>query len=397
MKQLISVENARSILKTHAPLMPRQTLPLAQCLGRTLCVDIKAKVTRPPANVSAMDGYAVRLGDVATAGVTLKIIGEAPAGTPFDNDVHAGEAVRIFTGGEVPRGANHIVLQEVTKRAGDHVTLLQAYTKAAHIRTAGLDFTMDQHLLSAGTRIGPLELSVAAAANHKELSVFHRPKVALLANGDELKPPGSALARGEIINSNPAALSALIMQWGGDPIDLGIARDSVEAIEACIQSASTADIIVPIGGASVGDHDHMRTVFKAMGYETVFEKVTVRPGKPTWFAQKGPQSVLGLPGNPASALVCAHLFLRQLINPQAEQALQMAKLDTNLTPNGGRTSFLRARVNSNQHGELIVTPMANQDSSLLMPFLEANALIERAPNQDTRKQGDIVPVLMLSP
>ena len=343
-----------------------------------------------------MDGYAVRLSDVAISGAALTLIGEAPAGTPFGGQLQAGEAVRIFTGAEVPRGADHVVVQEVTSRDGDIVTIGEAYAKAANIRKAGIDFTTDDLLISAGALIGPAELAIAAAANHKGLSVFKRPKVALLANGDELKLPGSSLGHGEIINSNPAALGALITQWGGEPIDLGIAPDSLEAIQTYIQKASTADIIVPIGGASVGDHDHMRAAFKGLGFEPVFEKVAIKPGKPTWFAKKDAQCVLGLPGNPASALVCAHIFLRQLINPDRQPIWQTAKLNTKLKGNGPRASFLRAYVKGNEKGELIVTPMANQDSSLLTPFLNTNAFIRLAPNQAVLEKNAIVSILRVS-
>ena len=393
MKQFISVEEALGILKVHGPLLQSQPLPLAQCLGRKVSNDIHAKVTRPPANVSAMDGYAVRLSDVATSGAALTVIGEAPAGTPFGGKLQAGEAVRIFTGAEVPRGGDHVVVQEVTSRDDDVVTIGEAYAKAANIRKAGIDFMADDLLIPAGALIGPAELAIAAAANHKDLPVFKRPKVALLANGDELKPPGSSLRGDEIINSNPAALGALITQWGGEPVDLGIAPDSIEAIQTYIQKASTADIIVPIGGASVGDHDHMRAAFKGLGFETVFEKVAIKPGKPTWFAKKDAQCVLGLPGNPASALVCAHIFLRQLINPDCQHIWQTAKLSAKLKGNGPRTSFLRAYVKGNQKGELIVTPMANQDSSLLTPFLNTNAFIRLAPNQAALERDAIVSIL----
>ena len=395
MKQFISVEEVLSILKMHSPLLQTRRLPLDQCLGRKLSNDIHAKVTLPPANVSAMDGYAVRLSDVATSGAALTVIGEAAAGNPFGGQLQAGEAVRIFTGAEVPSGADHVVVQEVTRRDGDGVTIDEAYAKAANIRKAGIDFTVDDLLVPAGAFIGPAELALAAAANHKDLPVFKRPKVALLANGDELKPPGSSLGRGEIINSNPAALGALITQWGGEPVDLGIAPDSIEAIQAYIQKASTADIIVPIGGASVGDHDHMRAAFKGLSFETIFEKVAIKPGKPTWFAKKDAQCVLGLPGNPASALVCAHIFLRQLINPDRQHIWQKAKLGTKLKGNVPRTSFLRAYVEGNQKGELIVTPMANQDSSLLTPFLKTNAFIRLAPNQAALEKDAIVSILHL--
>lgn len=397
MKQLIPVADALTILRAQAPVMGEETCLLSDCLGRTLASNIPAKVSRPPADVSAMDGYAVRLSDVATPGKALKVIGEAPAGTPFDGAVQTGKAVRIFTGGEIPAGADHVVLQETVTRAGDTAIIEQAYTESAHIRRAGLDFAAGDLLLKAGSLIGPAALAVAAAGNHGALPVVKRPKVALLANGDELRPPGSALARGQIVSSNPAALSALITNWGGTPIDLGIAPDKPEIIQDFIQSAHEADIIVPIGGASVGDHDYMRAAFKALDYKTVFEKIAVKPGKPTWFARKGSQCVLGLPGNPASALVCAHLFLRPLLQPASAHSQKIATLGTELAANGRRTHFLRANVTREEGGRLIATPYSNQDSSLLHPFLSANALIQRAVDAPALPCGASVEVVMLVP
>jgi len=397
MASLISVEDALAFIRANTIKQPIETVPLNDALGRTLASPLIAKVSRPPAAVSAMDGYAVRLGDVAKAGAVLRVIGEAPAGTPFDTPVKSGEAVRIFTGGELPPETDHVIPQERTSRSDDRVTMENAYSAPACVREAGLDFAESTTLLNTGTRIGPAELAIAAAANHGDLPVFKRPKVALLANGDELKPPGSSLARGQIVNSNPPALSALIASWGGEPIHLGIASDSIAAIQAFITQAADADIIVPVGGASVGDHDYMRAAFAELGYENIFEKIAVKPGKPTWFAAKGSQRVLGLPGNPASALVCAHLYLHPLIDPDHGHQLRPATLGASLRANGARTNYLRAHASIDETGTLTATAADNQDSSLLTPFLTANALILRDANAPELSPSASVQILMIGP
>ena len=395
MSQLISVDEALGIIKENPAPQATETVDLSKALGRTLATPIVAKVTRPPAAVSAMDGYAVKRADVATKNAKLTVIGAAPAGTPFDTNVEAGQAVRIFTGGELPPGTDHVVPQELTARDAGSVTINTAYSKARNVRKAGIDFSQNDILIEQDARIGPAQLAVAAAANHGTLQVYKPLKVAIIANGDELRPAGSALERGQIVNSNPAGLSALIKSWGGKPVDLGIAADTLTAIQSLIARAEDADIIVPVGGASVGDHDHMRTAFAELGYQNLFEKIAVRPGKPTWFATKGRQRVLGLPGNPASAFVCAHLFLQPLINPLYGHQYKHASLVGPLPENGGRTSYLRATASLHSEGTLQVRTASNQDSSLLTPFLTANCLIHRAPLAPKASSGETVKLLLI--
>lgn len=395
MTQLISVEDALRLIKENSVALVSEAIPLEVCHGRTLAEPVIAKVSRPPSAVSAMDGYAVRLEDVREAGARLEIIGEAPAGVPFLNCVDRGHAVRIFTGAEVPPGADHIVLQECVETSAQTIFVPDAYDTPAHIRLKGLDFAKGDTLLDKSTRIGAAELALSAAANYASLQVYKRPKVAILANGDELRPPGSDLMRGQIINSNPAALATLVRQWGGDPLDLGIASDTIASIQAYVEKASQADIIVPIGGASVGDHDHMRRAFHELGYKSIFEKIAVRPGKPTWFAVKDHQRVLGLPGNPASALVCAYLFLSRLVNPAHTQRRVTARLGTALNPNGARKTYLRARAFYRDDGYFDVTPADNQDSSLLSPFLQANCLIEREAHAASLDKHGLVKVILI--
>lgn len=393
MSTLLSFEESLDLIRKNAILTGTETCSLESCQGRRLATPITARVSRPPAAVSAMDGYAVRLQDVAADNASLSVIGQAPAGTPFNKSVAPGEAVRIFTGGELPNGANHVVPQELVSRDGNHIKVSRAYDTAAHVRAEGVDFNKGEVLLAAGTRLGAAELAVAAAANYGELQVATRPLVALLSNGNELKRPGSELAAGEIISSNPSALGALLTSWGADIIDLGIAGDSVASIQSHIAIAESADLIVPIGGASVGDHDHMRTAFADLAYQPIFEKVAVKPGKPTWFSRNDRQYVLGLPGNPASAMVCAHLFLPSLLDPNHPTTFKKARLTSRISANGNRTHFLRAAAHIDSGGQLRVTPASNQDSSLLTPFLTANCLIHQPPDSAEFEPNELIDIL----
>ena len=392
---MISVSDALALLTQHRAARSVISVPLADSLGAILAKDIKAGVTLPPLAASAMDGYAVKLADVTTAGAVLTVIGEAPAGHPYGGTVNTGEAIRIFTGGAVPAGADHIVIQENAVRDGDRLTTLFDNDAPRHIRQAGIDFKAGDTLLAQGTQIGPMDIAVAAAANHAALPIYKRPVIALIANGDELKAPGSAVTDTDIISSNPAGLGALIRHWGGEVMDMGIASDSLESITALIHKAKKADIIVPVGGASVGDHDYMRDAFKACGLTSIFEKVAVRPGKPTWFGQMGQQRVLGLPGNPASATVCAHLFLKILMG--ANQALRFAKsrITQPLPDNGPRETYMRALAKVSHSGQLEVTPFPRQDSSLLTPLTKANVLIRLPVNSGPWKTGELLDILPL--
>jgi molybdopterin molybdotransferase len=392
---MISVSEAIHLLVQHRTERPVISAPLSECLGASLAIDMKAKITLPPLAASAMDGYAVRLADVGKAGATLTVIGESPAGHPFQGTVNQGEAVRIFTGGAVPKGADHIVIQENAKREGDTVITLFDNPAPRHIRQAGIDFTAGDTILTAGTRISPMHIAIAAAANYDNLPIFKRPVIALIANGDELKAPGSDVSETDIISSNPAGLGALIRHWGGEVMDLGIASDNLESITGLIRKAKKADIIVPIGGASVGDHDYMREAFKNCGLISVFEKVAVRPGKPTWFGTMGEQMVLGLPGNPASATVCAHLFLKILMGATNQRTFAKAKLTQSLPNNGQRETYLRALAKLSDIGQLEVTPFPRQDSSLLTPLTKANVLIRLPKESGPWNEGELVDVLPL--
>ncbi|MEE9346968.1 MAG: gephyrin-like molybdotransferase Glp [Robiginitomaculum sp.] len=390
---MISVSEALAIIATHRPQMIEVITPLADSLGAVAARDITAQMTLPPRDVSAMDGYAAGHSDAKTKGAALIVIGESAAGNPFGGPIKAGECVRIFTGAIVPQGADTIIIQENVTRDADFITCTQDQAAPRHIRKAGQDFSAGDILVKAGAPIGPSEIALIAAGNHAAVPTRRRPIVAILANGDELKAPGSVLAEGQIVSSNSAALAALITQWGGEPLLLGIAADSEAAILEKIALAKTADIIVPVGGASVGDHDHMRAAFTSAGLEMHFAKIAVKPGKPTWFGALGAQCVLGLPGNPASAIVCAHLFLKPLMGRDNIEG--RAKLTAPISKNGPRETYQRARLSIGDDCSLIVTPFPRQDSALITPLTLSNALIKVPPHDGPWQIGDSIEVVSL--
>lgn len=390
---MISVFEALTLLSNYLPERSPETVSLNDALGRISAEDIRAQVTLPPRDASAMDGYAVRLQDVRNPKVRLNVIGEVPAGSVFEGAVGEREAVRVFTGSPVPKEADHIIIQENTARNGDFITVLYGSVAPKHIRQAGVDFMKSDVIISRNTTIGPPEIALAAAANHFDLPVLAKLRISIFAAGNELVRPGEAAAPGDVVNSNTSALSALIKTWGGAVSDAGLTIDDPTAIRDMFERAADSDIIVPVGGASVGDHDHMRRVFKDMGGQMIFEKVAVKPGKPTWFGTLDGTAVLGLPGNPASAIVCAHLFLRHLMG-RVSANTAAARLEIDLAGNGPRETYLRARAFMRK-GELCVQPFSRQDSSLLTPFRKANVLLRRLPNADPVRAGEFADIIEL--
>lgn len=399
MIRMASVEQALQLIDEHgrASAMPVETAPVGEASGRRLGEDVIARVSQPPADVSAMDGYAVIFADMRV-GATLTVSGESRAGLPAGQTLARGEAIRIFTGAHVPPGADHILIQEDTRREGDKIILAAVQPQPGNIRRAGLDFTRGETLVPAGRVMTPGAISLAAAGNVATVVVRKAPRIGVLANGDELAPAGSSLSPGQIVNSIQPAMMALIRSWGADPVDLGISRDDLEDVRKRL--AQPCDVIVSIGGASVGDYDVVRDAFAAEGFEPLIEKVAVKPGKPTWFSRQGKRLALGLPGNPAAALVMAQLFLRALIDaltcaPAAPRIVQRASSTQALPAVGNREEYLRAILSIGADGRASVAPAGNQDSSLLSPFLTANALIRRAPGAPAASAGDLVDVIAL--
>lgn len=396
----LSVDEAlRRILEHVEPTEP-ENIPVAHALGRVLAQPLRALLTQPPFNASAMDGYAVRAADLATLPAMLAVIGEAAAGHPFAGSVGKGQAVRIFTGAPVPEGADAIVIQENATRDGAKVVVNAGGVETDHIRTKGFDFRKGDTLLAAGRRIGAREISLAAAMGHGQVAVRRRPRVAILSTGDELMPPGSRLGPGQIIASNHLGVAALSEAAGAQAQQLGIARDTRADLDAHIAKADGADIIVTIGGASVGDHDLVAPVLEARGMTLAFWKIAMRPGKPLMFGRLGRSRVLGLPGNPVSSLICTRIFLLPLIRAllgqpgEGERPIQ-ARLATALEANGPRQHYMRAASKAGSDGIALVTPVRSQDSSLLSPLAEADCLLVRPPGAPAAAAGSLVPILPL--
>ena len=399
---LMSVEEALAQVLAVAEPLPVELAPLSDACGRVLASDLAALRMQPPADVSAMDGYAVRAADVSSAPARLKLVGEVAAGHPFDGEVGVGEAARIFTGGVVPPGADTIVIQENTTREGTTVIVNEPSGKARHIRAAGLDFATGTALLAKGRRLSDRDLSLAAAMNHPAVPLYRRPKVAVLATGDELVMPGSTPGFGEIVYSNGFATMALARREGCEVIDLGIVPDRLAETAAAVRRArdSSADILVTSGGASVGDYDLVQKALAAEGLALSFWKVALRPGRPMMHGRLGPMHVLGLPGNPVSSYVCAVLFLVPLIRRLSgwgdlEPELEQALLGCDLPDNDERADYLRARLTPGSEGLPTATPFPVQDSSMLVPLAEANCLLIRAPHALAAKAGSRCTILKL--
>ncbi len=393
-------EALQRVLADAVPL-PAETVALNDALGRVLTQDVAALRNQPPASVSAMDGYAVRGEDVARAPATLHIIGEVAAGHPFAGTVGPGEAARIFTGGLVPNGADTVVVQELTRRDGDAVTIEKSAMPGRNIRRKGLDFSEGQVLLKNGRRLTGRDLMLAAAMNHPALSVHRRPKIAIAGTGDELVPPGSTLEPGKIVFSNGFSLSALVRSEGAQVLDLGIARDKVESIAAKVREARDwgADVLVTTGGASVGEHDLVQQALAAEGLDLSFWRVALRPGRPMMHGKLGAMQVLGVPGNPVSSYVCSFLFLVPLIRRLAgrtdvELRQEAARLGRDLPENDERQDYLRASIEEGQGGP-VATPLMAQDSSQMALLAQADCLVIRTPYAPATPAGSPCIILKL--
>src|SRR2546423_5637581 len=396
------VTEALSAVLAGAGPLPEEMVALDAAHHRVLARDLAALRTQPPRAMSAMDGYAVRAADASHAAAWLKVIGEVAAGRPFEKMVGKGEAVRIFTGGVVPEGADAVVIQEDTVVEGGGITITEAATVGRHIRPAGIDFREGDVLLAGGARLTERDLSLAAGMNHPRVPVRRRPRVAILATGDELVLPGEAPGPGQIVYSNGYALRALASSEGAETIDLGIAADSIEATTQGIRRArdSGADILVTSGGASVGDHDLVKRSLEAEGVTIAFWRIAMRPGKPMMHGRLGAMRVIGLPGNPVSSYVCAFLFLVPLIRAlsgrtDVHHISETALLGRDIAANDMREDYLRARLEVRTDGVLIATPVDHQDSSLLANLALARALVIRAPFAPAARAGSPCDILRL--
>jgi molybdopterin molybdotransferase len=395
---MISVDEAVGRVVAAFRPLESESVAIGKADGRVLAVDAVAGFSQPPFPVSAMDGYAVRAADAAVTPVRLRVVGSSPAGHPFTGTIGAGEAVRIFTGGVVPDGADAIVIQEDTDLGEDAVTVRTPAKPGKHIRAAGLDFKTGDVLAAAGKRLTARDVSLLAAADLASVAVRRKPRVLLAATGDELTRPGEPRKPGGIVASSVYGLSALIGPWGGEVRDLGILPDREDSVVEIAAHAEAADLIVTLGGASVGDHDLVQKALGPKGFALDFWKIAMRPGKPLIFGHLGETPLLGLPGNPVSAFVCAILFVKPAIETmlglKSRTSAITAKLAAPLAANDSRQDYLRARL-FRRNGELWAEAFATQDSSMQKLLAEAEALIVRAPNAPPAQSGESVEIIGL--
>jgi molybdopterin molybdotransferase len=396
---MLTVDEALSrIVARHAPL-PGETVSIAEAAGRVLAAPVVARLDQPFADLSAMDGYAVRAADCVSLPTSLKVVGSAPAGGAYPGTLAAGQAVRIFTGGPLPAGADTVVIQENTRiDAKDSVTIVEGVQQGRHIRRRGLDFAAGAVGITAGRRLAPRDVALAAAMNVPWLSVHRRPRVAILATGDELVMPGEPVGPNQILSSSALAVASLVQAWGGDPLLLGIARDTREDTSARIGAGLASDLLVTLGGASVGEHDLVQDALKAQGFTLDFWRIAMRPGKPLMFAERAGQTALGLPGNPVSTMVCALLFLKPALErlsglPGAPVATRPAALGVDVATNDNRQDYVRCQL-ARRSGELpLATPFKVQDSSMLSVLAQSHGLLVRPARDPARQAGETVSVI----
>jgi molybdopterin molybdotransferase len=398
-------EALERVLASVAAPTEREAVALAEAYGRTLASDVVSRRIQPPFANSAMDGYALRAADAARTPARLKVVGESAAGRPFGRRLGPGEAARIFTGAPLPEGADAVAMQETTRREGATVILEAPVALGDHVRAPGGDFDAGEIVLRAGRRLSARDVALAAAADHPTLVVHRCPRVAILASGDELVAPGAALGPAQIVSSNTFAVAGIVVAAGGAPIDLGIAADDSKAlVESLSQAiAQRADVLVTLGGASVGDRDLTQQALVDAGMELGFWRVGMRPGKPLIHGRLGATIVLGLPGNPTSSTLCAVLFLQPLIrallgDPDAgADPSEPARLALALPANGPRRDYMRATLARDASGLDLATPIANQDASLVQAFARADALLVREPNALGAAAGEMCRIIRLAP
>jgi molybdopterin molybdotransferase len=398
---MISVDKAINLIADNVTLTNAEDVPIKQCLGRVLAEDVASKLSYPPVAVSSMDGYALNASDTANPPVSLKLIGVSQAGGSFESFVGSGETVRIFTGAPLPPGADAVQMQENAEIQGNHIKIIQSVATNNFVRAAGMDFAAGDILIKAGTVLSARHIGLAAAMNRPTLSVRRKPRVAILATGNEVALPGTDLRPSQIITSNSFALYAYVVAMGGNPIDLGIAGDTLEELGSSIEGAFNSDVLVTIGGVSVGDYDLVGQALREKGLRQEFHKIAMRPGKPLLFGNIDNLSVLCMPGNPVSTGVCSVLFLKKAlytmlgIKTKNEPALT-AILGQDMAENDLRQDYVRAKLEINDIGERIAQPFLRQDSAMQACFTEADCLIVRMPHAPSIKAGELVSILLFS-
>ncbi len=396
---MISVEQAQALVRDGVQPLGTETIALANGLDRVLAETPTARIAHPAQTVSAMDGYALRAADVPSVPGTLTVIGESAAGHPFDGEVGEGQAVRIFTGAQVPPGADTVVIQENTDREADTVTIREMEA-GRHIRPKGQDFSEGDELLIPPVRLAPRHVGLLAAADRPWLQVYRQPRVAILSTGDEIVLPGEPRGPDQIVSANGPALSAFVRARGGLPVHLGVVKDDEDALTAMAEAAKESDMLITSGGVSVGDRDLVRKAFESAGLEVGFHKIAMRPGKPLMFGHLGTTPVLGLPGNPVSALVCALLFVGPALDrlqglPGDAPRPIPAELGADISANGKRQNYIRAVLSRNDDGGFCATPIFAQDSSMIGALAQSAALIVRPIEAPAAKTGETIPVIPL--
>ncbi len=396
---LLPVAEARARILKGAKPIGKEWVALDAACARVLAESVKAKRDQPPFPASAMDGYAIRHEDAQSLPATLTIIGTSAAGHGFKSQLRPNSAVRILTGAPVPMGADTVVIQENTERQGTSLLVLHPTLKGKNIRRAGLDFSKGDELISAGAKLTPRDIGLLAAANAATIKVFKRPRVVLFTTGDELVLPGQRPRVDQIVSSNSHAMSAMVQQFGAEVVNLGIVKDSLKDTIKAVKKGLGADVLLTTGGASVGDHDYVQEAFKACGIKIDFWKIALRPGKPFMYGRKAKTHVMGLPGNPVSALVTARIFLKPLLDifmglPATELATT-AILKGTLEANDQRQDYMRATLSIAADGTRFVSPFSTQDSSMQRTLQSSQALIVRVPNAPAARNGDAVSVLLL--
>jgi molybdopterin molybdotransferase len=402
---LLPVSDAKArLLASATEIRQIENVSLAQAAGCVLARDVLARLTQPPFDASAMDGYALAAADAPAIGSELTVVGSAAAGHAFDGTLGRGEAIRIFTGAPVPEGADSILIQEdAEKLDGNRIRTKFEVVKGRHIRPRGQDFAEGEAVLKAGTLLDFSHLTVAAAMNHAELSVYRKPVVAVLATGDELVPPGTQPGTAQIIASSTFGIAALVRDNGAEILDLGIVRDDPERIEAALQVARLAgvDVLVTLGGASVGDHDLVQSTLKSAGMQLDFWRIAMRPGKPLMVGSLDGIHVLGLPGNPVASMVTGMLFLEPLLRRLAHLPERVREVEgvtaRTLKPNDQRQDYLRATLSRNESGTLVADSYDKQDSSMMKIFAHADGLIVRAPHAPELAAGAPCPIFLIRP
>jgi molybdopterin molybdotransferase len=404
---LMKVTEALNRILESMPLMSHEEIPITNALGRVTAEDVRSRRTQPPVPLSSMDGYAVRFQDIKKTPSNLKRVGSAPAGGSYSSTLKANETVRIFTGGPIPDGADTVVIQEnvnaESENNGAKVVINEKPIKGQFIRLAGLDFKAGDIGIKAGKTLTTRDIGLAAAMNIPWITVRRRPKVAILATGDEIVRPGEEIGPHQIVSSNSYSLAALVQDFGGEPLILGIAPDTIEGIQSSVKGALNADLLLTTGGASVGQHDLIQEALSKKTYgddglDVNFWRIAMRPGKPLIFGRLGKTPIIGLPGNPVSTVICSLIFVKpaieKMIGTEIEsQEKTTAYLCEELSENDERQDYLRALVFSNDDGNKTVRAFQRQDSSMMMLLTKANCLIVRPPYDPKRSVGEEVEIL----